>query len=287
LKQREEEEMSNLAMQKGYFICPACHSALDDDLSCANCNFKGFVRNNLIYLHLDDNTWIKCEKEKAGWIGIQKEQGIYLDNQDHYYLPDGKPHLKEFYKEAKRSIDKLLDLVDFNGKICLDIGAGIGWVECYILKQIRTVQIIALECNDDDFIGLGRSGALKKYHHCDFYSLVADMHNIPISDNSMDIVFMVDALHHFSDMYEVFGQVHRVLKHGGHFYAINEPFRPDDVVDETLFVSRDCPSEFKHGINERRPTKKEYLEAGQVIDLQILNEKINFVAPGLILYGKK
>ncbi|MDD4972556.1 MAG: class I SAM-dependent methyltransferase [Paludibacter sp.] len=210
---------------------------------------------------------------------------MYLDNEDHFYLPDGRPHLKEFYKEAKRSIDKLLELENFNDKLCLDMGAGIGWVECYMLKQVKS-RMIALECSDDIYNGLGRSVVLKKHNGCEFLSLVADMHNVPIVDNSIDIVFMVDALHHFDNLRKLISEVHRVLKPGGHFWAINEPYRPDNM-GELEYLKQYVALETKHGVAERRPTIKEYLDAGNIINLQVLNDKINFVAPGLILRGQK
>jgi SAM-dependent methyltransferase len=272
------------------FICPDCHKRLRKNMftrvfRCPNCGFKCKPVNGLYYLHSNDDSWEKCETEKNAWISVHKELGIYLDNQDHFCLPDGKPHLKEFYAEAKKSIDKMLELEDFSNKLCLDLGAGIGWVDCYILKQHQT-KIIALECSDDQFIGLGRSVAMKKYYKCDFLSIVGDMHNIPIADGSIDILFMVDALHHFSDLRKVLLEAHRVLKPGGHFWAINEPYRPENV-DEFEYIRQNIKLEIKHGVSERRPTITEYLKAGDILNLQVLNEKLGFIALGLILFGEK
>jgi ubiquinone/menaquinone biosynthesis C-methylase UbiE len=273
------------------FICPDCHKQLKKKLfihvfTCPNCGFKCKRENGLYYLHSNDNSWEKCETEKNAWISVHKELGIYLDNQDHFCLPDGKPHLKEFYAEAKKSIDKMLELEDFSNKLCLDLGAGIGWVDCYILQHTKP-RIIALECSDDKFVGLGRAMALKKYHKCDFLSIVGDMHNVPIADGSIDIVFMVDALHHFSDLRKVLLESHRVLKPKSHFWAINEPYRPENIADEFEFVRQNIPLETKHNITERRPTISEYLRAGDILNLQVLNEKLGFIASGLILYGEK
>ncbi len=273
------------------FICPDCHKQLRGKMFahifvCPDCGLKCKLENGLYYLHSNDDSWRKCEIEKRGWISISKELGIYLDNSDHYYLPEGRPHLKEFYAEAKRSIDKLLEIENFKKKLCLDLGAGIGWVECYILKRVKS-RLIALECSDDEFVGLGRSVALKKYHKCDFLSIVGDMHNVPIADNSVDIVFMVDALHHFGDLRKVLLESHRVLKPKGHFWAINEPYRPENIADEFEFVKQNIPLETKHNITERRPKITEYLQAGDILNLRVRNEELGFVAPGLILYGGK
>ena len=271
---------------KKLFICPDCHHKLKKrTLICPKCRFKCKEENGIYHLHSNNSAWQKCEIEKSGWIDIHKELGIYRENDDHYYLPDGRPHLEVFYKEAKRSIDKLLEVENLENKLCLDLGAGIGWVECYILKQVES-ELIAVECSDDKFVGLGRSIALKKFYNCDFMSVVADMHNIPIADNSIDIVFMVDALHHFTDLNKVLAEAYRVLKPGGHFWAINEAHRPENI-DELKYIQEHVPMESKHGISERRPTINEYLQAGEILKLQVLNDKLNFIAPGLILYGEK
>lgn len=269
------------------WICPHCHNILDEILFCNNCHYKGIIKDNLFHLYKNGDSWKECIKEKAGWISIHKEQNIYINNEDHFFLPDGRPHLAEFYKEAKRAVEKFLEIENINDKTLLDIGAGIGWVDCYILQKIPSAKIIAFDCNDDEWVGLGRANILKSYHKVDFISLVGDMHNIPIAENSIDIVLMVDALHHFLDMEKVFEEAYRVLKPRGHFYAINEPYRPDNIFDEKQFLREVCPTEVKHGINERRPKRTDYLTAGKSLRLKIINEEIGFLAPGLILYGEK
>lgn len=129
---------------------------------------------------------------------------------------------------------------------------------------------------------------LKDYHHVSYVSLIADMHNVPLAENSMDIIYMVDALHHFDDMYAVFNKSHRILKKGGKFFSVNEPFRPEHESNEINFVKKYCMEEVFHGINERRPTMREYLDAGSIIHLKVLNEEIDFSdTPGLILRGVK
>lgn len=272
------------------FRCPDCHNRIkkkffSKTLKECRCGYVVRQENGLFYLNAHDESWLKCEVEKDGWISLNKEIGLYIDNEDHFYLPDGKPHLIEFFGEAKRGLDKLLELENFNSKVCLDLGAGYAWAECYLQKYVNA-KFIALECNDDKLVGLGRSEAMKRHYNVDFMSIVGDMHNIPLVDNSVDIVFAVGALHHFSDLKKVMEESHRVLKRGGSLWAVCEPLR-DDGVNE-IAVSREyAPLEHKHGIIERRPTRQEYLEAGKVLNLEILNEQLNYISPGLILHGIK
>src|SRR6185369_18065484 len=116
------------------------------------CGYSGEVIDNLIHLHRHDNTWDKCISEQEGWIEIHKRLGLYLDNPDHYFLPDGKPHLAERNKHLKEHLDKFLEIYDVKGKVILDLGAGIGWVSN--LLALRGANVIALECNKDIFTGL-------------------------------------------------------------------------------------------------------------------------------------
>ena len=197
----------------------------------------------------------------------------------------------EVFGESSKHIDKFLSLENLSGKTCLDLGAWIGWVECYALRKFSGAKLIALEVNDDVLVGLGRSNALKQYHRCDFYSLVADMHHIPIANNTVDIVFSVDALHHFRDLGNIFKEIERVLKPKGRFYGLNEPDRPDGI-KEDLYVKDNVRSlELKYGVIENRPTVQEYLRRGKNLNLQMFNEQVslrkNIDTSGLFLRGEK
>jgi ubiquinone/menaquinone biosynthesis C-methylase UbiE len=266
------------------YACPYCKNKLAN-LKCTNCGFKGEIAYDLIYLHKDDASWDKCHKEKKGWVEFAKKQGIYIDNEDHFYLPDGREHLKEFYRTAILHLNKLFEIYDFNKKKILDLGCGIGWVSRIFVQKGATV--VALDCNDDRLIGLGRSTILKKHFKVEFDSLVADMENIPIIDESIDCVVMVDSLHHFNDMNEIMNEVYRILKNRGFFFAINEGFRPEGIYEKEYLDSFDL-TELKVGINERRPTINEYIGKGRKLGLQVLNEKVNIdTSNGLFLKGMK
>jgi len=244
----------------------------------------------MYYVHRTDESWDKCMVERHGWIAASKERGVYFDNDDHFFLPDGRPHLREFYRESKAHIDKLIAVADLDGRLCLDLGASVGWVETYMLRSIPSVNLIALEVNDDPVCGLGRAESLKRHAAVEFTCLVADMHHIPLANESVDLVFSVDALHHFRDLDAVFGEIHRVLRPGGTFHGLNEPDRPDGI-DEDSYVKSHIAFELRHGIVERRPTIAEYLEMGECINLRVANDEVglgkNVVTSGLFLAGGK
>ena len=211
-----------------------CRSSLNFDLLCSRCGFVGYKKNEMTYLHRDDKSWGRCIVERDGWINRTKEIGLYVENEDHFYLPDRRPHLKEVYTESKNHIDTFQRVEDLNDKICVDLGASVGWVEPYVLATHPMATLIALEVNDDPLCGLGRSHALKRHHNVDFVSLVADMHHIPILESTVDFVFSVDALHHFRDLKAVFSEVARVLKPGGRFYGLNDRIDPRALMRRSI-----------------------------------------------------
>lgn len=272
------------------WACPNCQSDLNDNFVCNQCNLRGYSKGGMLYLHRSDEGWAKCEIERNGWIARTKEVGLYGENEDHFFLPDRRPHLKEFYAESKAHIDAFLATEDLNGKVCVDIGASFGWVEAYILETYPEAILIALEVNDDHLCGLGRSQAIKDRLNVDFVSLVADMHHIPLKSGTVDVVFSVDALHHFRDMPTVFSEVQRVLKPGGSFYGINEPDRPVGT-DEDEYVAQYAEIELRHQIIERRPTYQEYVHAGSDLNVRAINETAGLLqhidTASLLLKGRK
>lgn len=274
------------------WACPVCVSGLDKALNCHGCGFSGYQKDGMVYLHRSDVSWDACTKERDGWIARTKEIGLYGENEDLFYLPDGRPHLKEFYAESKAHIDAFMRAENLNDKICVDLGAMSGWVEAYMLRTYPRAKLIALEVNDDLVIGLGKAPVIAKRHGVHFISLVADMHHIPLKSNSVDIVYSVDALHHFRDLDIVFAEIDRVLKPGGRFYGINEPDRPEGT-DEDEYVAADAHAaiEIKHGIIERRPTFAEWAAAGSSLNLRSINDEFGIKqhvdTASLLLRGEK
>lgn len=271
------------------WICPYCQSRLDNNLKCVKCSYSGVREDDIYYIHRFDESWEKCLIERNGWINILKKKKQYFDNPDHYLLPDGNSNLKRVFGHSQLHLDKFLEVENLNNKVCLDLGAWIGWVEIYILKKYPLAKLIALEINDDHLVGLKRSNDLKKFFHLNFISLVADMHYIPIKSNSVDIIYSCDALHHFRSLDKVFAEIERVLKPNGKFYALNEPDRPEGT-DEQEYLKPFALEEEKFNIIERRPTLSDYLKEGKALNLQAQSYPgliKNIDTHGLFLLGKK
>lgn len=281
------------------YACPYCKKplmrvGLDAQLYCMTreCRDNGLVntefRQGLQYLHRYDQSWSQCLIEKWGWVEISKKRGVYTKSEHHYTLPYGSPEITAVYRHSRMHLDAMIGHEQLNGKRCLDLGAGLCWPDVYILKFHPRADIIALDVNDDDTIGLGRTLALQNYSNTRFVLVVGDMHNIPLLDNVVDVVYTVDALHHFRDLNQVMNEVYRVLKPGGKFYGLNEPDRAEGASEQD---TTQALLENQYGIIERRPTLAEYEQAGKRLQLRAINDAANLqknvVTHGLLLYGSK
>jgi ubiquinone/menaquinone biosynthesis C-methylase UbiE len=79
--------------------------------------------------------------------------------------------------------------------------------------ELGAESIISIDISKN-FIEIAKSRSISG---CDF--IVADGKEIPVPDNSVDIVFSNYVIHYFPDTSIVFSEVARVLKPGGYFMA--------------------------------------------------------------------
>jgi SAM-dependent methyltransferase len=266
--------------------CPKCKSKLSDDLVCS-CGHKGVFKNGLYYLLDQENpTYNECEKEKTAWINVFKDLGMYFTGEWQFELPE------KYYKAPKEHLDYLLGVEDLNGKVVLDIGACLGWAEAYILNtKYPNANLIALDCNDDPIMGLGRTAAYKEKFNIDFDCVISDMLNLPFKEDSIDIIFTLDALHHASDLSLLSNQVYKILKPGGRFYALNEAYRPEDITEKDYInkYKHLMSKEIEFGVHEFRPSINEYITAGAKLNLQLKSTsetKLGHLS-GIVLFGEK
>jgi malonyl-CoA O-methyltransferase len=96
--------------------------------------------------------------------------------------------------------------VKLKPKHLLDLGCGTGWAIPEILKLFPNVKISALDFSQAMLDEVTSSLEAKLY--------CADVHNLPLPDNSVDIVFS-NMLLHWSNEQDVFAEAMRVLKPNG------------------------------------------------------------------------
>ncbi len=248
--------------------CPACQSTLSVDvaqrleaeiwhgtLTCTACGATYPVQNGMPQLYLRNHGWKTKEIEAEGWVAYHKNLGIYdvaenpVDLQIPYYPQPP-------WINVARSFDIALQTLQLTGnEVILDLGAGRGWAA----KQfaLRGCRVVALDVVPDENVGLGRAHALMRHAGVYFDRIIGDGENLPFFPAQFDVVFCAAALHHSSHLGLMMQQIGRVLRPGGRLCAINEPCR-SVLDDEQAILTRDATAELEVGINETRPTLREY-----------------------------
>jgi ubiquinone/menaquinone biosynthesis C-methylase UbiE len=83
---------------------------------------------------------------------------------------------------------------------------------------------------------------------------------LPFDDESFDVVFVQASLHHMQDITPICYEMGRVLKRGGLFLVVGEPYSA--VFSSEEKIRRSMPNfSFDIGINERLPRFREYIRS--------------------------
>jgi demethylmenaquinone methyltransferase/2-methoxy-6-polyprenyl-1,4-benzoquinol methylase len=116
------------------------------------------------------------------------------------------------------------------GQHVLDVCAGTNAVGIALLEREPTLKVHAID-RSAAMQEVGRARALARGFQID--STIGDVHRLPFPDNSFDVVTLQWASRHLRVM-DVFGEIHRVLRPGGHFYHCDME-RPDSRFVELAY----------------------------------------------------
>jgi SAM-dependent methyltransferase len=105
----------------------------------------------------------------------------------------------------------------------LELGAGRGWATRALADDGH--RVVASDLSDDPHIGLGC--AMRRRHETGkpFACVLTPAETLPFRPASFDCVFCFATLRHIVDLERVFTEAARVLRPGGFFVALQEPFR--------------------------------------------------------------
>ena len=118
-----------------------------------------------------------------------------------------------YYQQRKMKFlhNAIKTVVDDNPGVTADLGAGEG-IFLDIAKSFNhNIATIGLDIAQKHCKTINEKG---------HYSICADAENLPIKDNSLDAVFLLDVIEHFFDA-KVLDEIHRILKVGGGTVAFN------------------------------------------------------------------
>ena len=107
-------------------------------------------------------------------------------------------------KEIAIRLEQKLDLIEAQANIIIDLGAGTGLLTQQLSNRFEKSQIICLDFAQDTL----KNNQAK-------HKLCADAHQLPIADNSVNMIVSNLMLQWCADLKQIFSECHRVLKNDG------------------------------------------------------------------------
>ena len=178
--------------------CPICKGSLIKHINtfhCKVCMEDYPIKNNIIYFS-------KSEIQQSSFF--KKEWRQKLRDTKDYNLPN--INQKFDLSQIKRYT------LPLNNKVLLDAGCGTGLSTLPLLSQGAQILFLDIIPESLDFIQMFiRNRKISG----NFLLIVADLNNIPIITNSVDIVWSGGVLEHFKSIKRPYLEIYRVLKENG------------------------------------------------------------------------
>ncbi|HHD2752422.1 TPA: class I SAM-dependent methyltransferase [Clostridium perfringens] len=115
----------------------------------------------------------------------------------------------EYFKDELR--ERAINSVDINNKVIADLGAGTGFISLEIAKKANIVFSV-----DSSKNMLGELyKAAKDSNLNNIYPINSEVEDLPLFDDSIDLIFMNMALHHVENPGKAIKEIYRILKPGG------------------------------------------------------------------------
>lgn len=138
--------------------------------------------------------------------------------------------------EEFQEISKLLQLTNRSSAAqVLDLGCGNG-IASYAFASLGC-EVTAVDPDTSDDVGLMAADRLReKISSGSIKTVQATAESLPFLDNTFDVIYERQALHHFSDLVQGLTECVRVLKPGGLFLATREHVVTDSKQLEQFFA---------------------------------------------------
>ncbi|MBW4418216.1 MAG: class I SAM-dependent methyltransferase [Myxacorys californica WJT36-NPBG1] len=103
----------------------------------------------------------------------------------------------------------------------LEIGAGQGWASCFLKRKFPEKYVIASDISQYAIASASKWEYVLKTTLDE--KLQCRAYDIPLADESIDLIFCFESAHHFVKYRKTLEEVHRVLKKGGVCLYLHEP----------------------------------------------------------------
>jgi len=103
----------------------------------------------------------------------------------------------------------------------LEIGAGQGWASCIVKNLFNESKAYISDLSSDAIRSVNKWENIFNVKIDN--SFACRSHEIPLEDNSIDLVFCFQAAHHFTDHEKTLKEINRILKSGGVCLYLREP----------------------------------------------------------------
>lgn len=151
---------------------------------------------------------------------------------DAYLDRDVHAAAKRFFVSEEFAEVKHLLRNRWHGGIVVDLGAGAG-IASYAFAQSGAHHVYAVEPDPSDEVGRGAITRLSQGLPIEIIDAYAE--KIPLPDNSVDVVYTRQVLHHILDLPTAMNECARILKPGGLFIACREHV-VDNEIQKQMFL---------------------------------------------------
>ena len=190
--------------------CPTCKSSLKQfaqELKCTNksCSKKYNIISNNIFSFLDIKQTDDIELSIEKWNKFYSDKTKFEDYEKRYQL-----YIKDNFSNVYRQISECKKFQK-EKTVFLEIGCGPMFLARAVSDKCKIVIGI-----DFSLKALKSASVMLEKHKIKNYLLIhGDIKNMPVKDNSVDILYGGGVIEHFTDTYTAIKELYRVLKEGG------------------------------------------------------------------------
>jgi predicted methyltransferase len=171
----------------------------------------------------------------------------YRHINDSYKHPDVDVWVKRFEGEGREVYDYRNQIVDAIGlrpeQDVADVGAGTGLFEPLLSHEVGANGTVYAVDIAPEFIDYIKKKAAEA-GLTNIRAVLSDERSIHLPENSVDVVYICDAYHHFTYYKEMLQSIHKALRPGGQLFLVEYDKRPGISRDWIMHHIRGTRAEF-------------------------------------------